>query len=302
MTINTRYNANVQDTFHVAVVGGAIMDLVFKIERMPDDDESLDAQSLQIKPGGKGSNSAIAIYRAQHERPSADGAVPKPIEDLINDSTDPTVRRNVEVYLNTAVGRDAFGSDLTKSLKRNHINTQMIREHGAPAMTGTCAVFVEPSQKGRTRDIGYPGANTDWIPRKKNSVEILANGKVPDLVVCHLETKRETIEEILRIAVEHGVDTLLNPSPVQYMISDTYKYVTHLIVNRGEAAELSGMDVEDLVTPEAWEEAAQNFLVKGVKNVVITVGKQGAYYSTDEGQSGFVDAIEVTPVDETGAG
>ena len=49
----------------IAVVGDMIMDVVFESERMP----ALDASSLADKPGGKGSNTAVAIYRAQHKKP-----------------------------------------------------------------------------------------------------------------------------------------------------------------------------------------------------------------------------------------
>lgn len=45
------------------------MDLIFEAERMPKLGESLGASSLAYKPGGKGSNKAIAIYRTQHNNP-----------------------------------------------------------------------------------------------------------------------------------------------------------------------------------------------------------------------------------------
>jgi hypothetical protein len=45
-----------------------IMDLVFEALRMPELGESLDASSLAYKPGGKSSNTSVAIYRAQHNK------------------------------------------------------------------------------------------------------------------------------------------------------------------------------------------------------------------------------------------
>lgn len=47
------------------------MDLVYEVTRMLDHNESLDALSLVYKPGGKGSNTAIAIYRGCHNKPTS---------------------------------------------------------------------------------------------------------------------------------------------------------------------------------------------------------------------------------------
>lgn len=42
---------------------------------------------------------------------------------------------------------------------------------------------------------------------------------------------------------------------------------------------------------------------RGVKNVVITLGDKGAYFATDNGMDGYVDAAKaVNPKDTTGAG
>ena len=49
---STAGNNNATDGAVIAVVGGAIMDMVFEVDRMPEADESLDASSLTYKPGG----------------------------------------------------------------------------------------------------------------------------------------------------------------------------------------------------------------------------------------------------------
>lgn len=295
----------------IAVVGGAIMDMVFETERMPDLDESLDASSLAYKPGGKGSNTAVAIYRAQHLSPNGAGDnVPKSLpsinsnEDhelnaLTNDGN--TKKVEVSVYLNTTVGDDNFGRELKKSLERNGVHTSGIRSSSKEA-TGTCAVFVEKFT-GLSRDIGYPGANTNWTPRYQDSVDCLADGHRPDLIVCHLENKRETIERILETAGRAGVDTLLNPSPLTYLLSDTYKHVTHLVLNEREASQLAfGDEKGALETQVAWKEACEIFMEQGVKHVVITLGNKGAFW-VSEGKSNLVPAVKnVNVKDTTGAG
>jgi ribokinase len=306
MPPKTRSKGDMDNAFVIAVVGGAIMDLVFEVERMPDNDESLAASSLVNKPGGKGSNTAIAIHRAQHEKPAAEGQVPVPIENLTSSRNGFTssshTRRNVRVFLNTNVAQDQFGNQLRKSLKSNYIDDSGVETKGKDVRTGTCAVFVNATTK-QSRDIPFHGANTDWMPSEPDSVTCLAQGNVPDLIVCQLEIKRETIEEILSTATKHGVPTLFNPSPMAYILSDHYRNMTHLIVNRNEAAVLMGGKLEDLTTKESWENAAKEFLSWGAKNVVITLGEKGAYYATDIGVDGYVAAEKALSIrDTTGAG
>ena len=272
----------------IAVIGGVIMDLVFQAERMPKLDESLDASSLVYKAGGKGSNTSVAIYRTQHTRPIEQRAHVASSEVRLNGvpaagegHSDEDGDFEALVYMNTAVGDDGFGRKLKKELQQNGINTSGVRQRSGE-LTGTCAVFVEEFT-GESRDIGFPGAYTNWTPRSWTSIECLADGKTPDLVVTHLENKWETIEKVLNLAGDSGVDTLLNPSPVSYLLSEVYKNVTHLLVNEKEAAQLSPREEEELTTIEAWRDAARYFLDLGLKRCFLCDTDRGWPYSSCKG-------------------
>lgn len=154
---------------------------------------------------------------------------------------------------------------------------------------------------GESRNVGYQGANLKWKPRKEDSVECLAGGEVPDLIICDLGTPREVVMQVLATASRNGVDTLLNAAPAHHLESAIYKHITHLLLNRNEAAMLSRQsELSDL---KAWENAAEYFIQLGVKNVVITLGKRGAYYATHQGERGVVEAVvNVKVMDTTGAG
>lgn len=206
----------------VAVAGGAIMDLAYEVKRMPEQDESLDALSLSFKSGGKGSNIAVAISRGQRDKPK----VPR---DQIEGAASNLEQKDeneqeVKVFLNRAVGRDHFGEILMKSLKENGVDTSGIKVLDQ-SQTGTCAVFVEKSSRN-CRDIGFPGANPHWAPERRDSVECLADGNKPDLIVTCLENSRTVVEDVLATAHENGVETLLNPSPAYPLLDATYKNVT----------------------------------------------------------------------------
>ena len=201
------------------------------------------------------------------------------------------------------MGDDGFGQTLKTSLQKNGVDISGVRKF-KNQMSGTCSVFVD-AFTASSREIGFPGANTNWKPTEQDSVQCLTgkDNQIPHFIVCHLETKVETVEAILATASKHGVETLLNPSPVSNIESKHYKNITHLIVNETEAAELSPQDKEELERLEEYKEAAKYFLSQGVKNVVITVGEKGAYYASKTGDEGLVPAVEPVIIrDATGAG
>ena len=68
--------------------------------------------------------------------------------------------------------------------------------------------------------------------------------------------------------------------------------------NETEASLLTGIKVEDEATAS---QAASVFLNKGVKNVIITLGKQGAYFQ-NENLKFKIDAPVVKAIDTTAAG
>lgn len=272
----------------VAVVGGLNMDLIFETERMPDIGESMDCTTLASFPGGKGANTAITTYRACRSKPTTES---KGIDD----------KSNIQVYMNGAVGDDDFGVTLKTKLEQQGVNVSGVRTIDNER-SGTCVVVVE-TESGDSRNIAYQGANLKWTPRERNSVECLAGGAKPDLVIAHLGVRREEVERVLETASRNNVETLLNPSPAVYLVNSTYKNLTHLVLNETEAALLSGRNVDEINDLTAWQEAVEDFIQLGVKNVVLTLGAKGAYYATSEGDKGLVDAEKnVQVVDTTGAG
>lgn len=274
----------------IAVIGGVNMDFVLETDRIPDLGESKDAISSGEFPGGKGANTAVAAFRASHLRPSEN-----------NTPTPSDIAAGVRVYMNSAVGKDSLGPRLIEDLKQKGVNVSGMQEVDDEP-SGTCVVLVEIDE-GESRNIGYPGANRKWRPSVPGSVNCLAAGRRPDLVVAHLDQPREVVEEAIATAHKAGVVTLLNPSPPYYLWSHVYETVTHLILNESETALLTGQKVDDLDNEKAWEEAAAYFLELGVKNVVITLAAKGAYFATADGKKGIIEAEKnVKVADSTGAG
>ncbi len=69
-----------------------------------------------------------------------------------------------------------------------------------------------------------------------------------------------------------------------------------------EAALLSGTSQEELEDLPSYQGSRRNSSTEGVQHVVITLGARGVYYSTANGDSEFVPALQVKAIDTTAAG
>ena len=201
-----------------------------------------------------------------------------------------------------SIGSDSFGEEMKKSLAENFINVEGVRkQEGSSAI----AIIMVESEHGDTRVLVHPGANHVMQPKEFLSVESFGPDR-PDLVVSQLELNRETVEQLITVAKEAGIDVLLNPAPAHYLEEHIYKGLTHLIVNETEAAILTGRDPIDLeIGYHEWSVIADEFLELGVQHVVITLGAAGAYFSKQKGRGELVPAEEVPEdkvVDCSGAG
>ena len=154
---------------------------------------------------------------------------------------------------------------------------------------------MEESRENRVLFVA--GAGEAFLPEDFTKVEHFSSTGKPDLIISQRELGTKTVEQMLETAGTAGVDVLLNAAPASHILAEKYCYITHLIVNKTEAAILSGLDLSD-VKEENWEEMAQNFLAEGIQNVVITLSAEGAFYANKHG-SGRVRAFKVKEIDPT---
>ena len=150
----------------------------------------------------------------------------------------------------------------------------------------------------------------------------------PNLLVMQLEIPLDTVVEAVRMAREVGMGVLLNPTPVPAgmeeirALEEILGGVEWLVVNEGEAEALAGLEADGEAGAEdrgegetkgkakeagsdEWLDAAFSVLRrKGASNVVVTLGGEGAAYSTDKrrGWERFSAAKVERVVDTTAAG
>lgn len=248
----------------VCILGSINMDMVISINKMPLIGETIFSDDFKLAHGGKGANQAVASKRL-----------------------------GADVYMISKVGQDAYGNQIVNSLQEENINvTNVFRDNSKP--TGTAIITVD--NDGNNSIIVVPGANMNLnLEEIDKCKEVIANS---DIIVAQFETPIEVTIEVFKFARENEVITILNPAPAKKIPDELLKYTDIIVPNETEATTLTGVNVQDL---ESAKQAANIFLDKNVKYVIITLGNKGAALISKE--NGILNpAYKVNVVDSTAAG
>jgi len=162
--------------------------------------------------------------------------------------------------------------------------------------TGAAAVMLHDTS-GENAIIVDPGSSFRLTPADVDrAASSIAESSV---FITQLEMPIEVVEHGLRIARNAGVATILNPAPALPLPPGVYALCDYLTPNEAEASALTGVRVSG---PRDADRAATVLLERGARNVIITLGSQGAFVRT-AALSEHVPAVHAGPVLETtGAG
>ena len=117
-------------------------------------------------------------------------------------------------------------------------------------------------------------------------------------MLVQLEINIDATCRAVAIAHAAGTRVIMNPAPANPIPDKLLNMVDIVTPNEVEAELLTGVSVD---SPKNCSTAAAYFHARGVKSVVITLGRRGAFISHDE-QERLVPAFNVAAVDTTGAG
>ena len=140
-----------------------------------------------------------------------------------------------------------------------------------------------------------PGANNNV---SEQDVEKFIDGNMNDILLVQFEIPLETIWHAIKLAKKKNMIVVVNPAPAKRIPKEILKEIDYLILNQSEAELLTGEYPEKI---ENCRIASNKLHECGVKNIVITLGEKGAFYST-ENLSDLLPSIRVNVVDTTGAG
>lgn len=251
------------ETNRIFVVGSCNTDMVVKANKLPKPGETTLGGTFFMNPGGKGANQAVAAARL-----------------------------GGHVTLVAKVGNDIFGTEILTGFQKENINADFVFiDKCSP--TGTALIMV--NAEGENCIAVAPGANANLLPPDMEYVENLYEAAI---ILMQLEIPMETIESVAKRAKMFRQKVIINPAPAHPLSDELLKGLFLITPNETEATLLTGIVVDNEHSASV---AADVFLQKGVQHVIITMGKNGAYFK--DNQIGFcVKAPIVEAKDTTAAG
>ena len=248
------------------IVGPASLnvDITAYTPHLPVLGETTMGTALAISPGGKGFNQMVAAHRA-----------------------------GANAVMIGKKGRDALGAVLDDFCKSEGLSMA----HVASGDTETgCAVIEIDERDAQNRIIVISGANAKVDYDTVMAAE--AEFADADVVLTQLETTVGAVTAAKELAQKYGKPFILNTAPYVDLPERVFDGVDFVTPNESEAKEFTGVAVSSIAD---CKKAADRFFEMGVKNVIITLGVRGAYF-TDGKKEVVVPAIRMDAVETTGAG
>jgi ribokinase len=248
----------------ICVLGSFVVDLTSRAPHLPVEGETVIGTVFKMGPGGKGSNQAVAAARS-----------------------------GGKVKLITKVGNDVFGSVAIDNFKKEGLFSDLIFVDNE-IETGTALIMVNDNSANSI--LVVPGACNHIQPDEMKLTEATIASAA--IFLTQLETNLSAIIQGIDTAHANGVPVVLNTAPIQQIPDELLAKVDIVTPNEIEAQILTGIEIK---TIEDCNLAAEYFFSKGVKKVVITLGKNGVY-ANDSARHCLMPVYKVKAVDTTGAG
>ncbi len=241
-----------------------MMDHVFSTSRIPNEGETVIGTDFLRNPGGKGINQAISAARL-----------------------------GADVIMFGKLGDDSNGHEFKEELEREGIHHEgvLIDQNYT---TGVGGIYKELNSNNRI--IVVPGANRHYTFDEFN--EAFSTIGSVDYAILQLEMDLEVTWEIIKILKKNKIKTILNPAPAAEIPLEVLDGLDYITPNEHELSLITNVSTS---TIDEVKYAATILLDKGVKNVVVTLGDNGAYVMNHE-LSKHVPGIKVNAIDTVAAG
>lgn len=249
----------------ILVIGSLNLDHTIDLKSIPRPGETVKGRAITQIPGGKGANQAYAAGK---------------------------LGGNVSMI--GCVGDDHAGKILTENLQNVGVDVSGIAQiEGVPS--GQAYISLEES--GENSIIIIPGAN-EYVTREliDKNIKLIEES---DYILTQFEIPLDTIRYVKKLAARLGKTLIVDPAPAVKDIEDDFWQGIDIIKpNETELEIISGKKMDskyDYVT------GARKMIDKGVKTVIVTLGKEGCLL-VDGIQAHFFHTQDVEVVDTTAAG
>ncbi len=187
----------------------------------------------------------------------------------------------------SGVGGDPLGAEYMERFAKLGLDASLVKKF-PKAHTGVAIIMV--GSRGENAISVAPGANYMLGPRHLDSVDFSKFTHV----LLQLEIPFETVLAALSKARAAGCLTILTPAPARLLPREMLPLIDYLVPNEHEIMLLQ----RGYTFPR---KAAEGLVRKGVKNVIITLGANGALLINSSGEKRY-ETYDVKPVDTVGAG
>jgi ribokinase len=220
----------------ITVFGSLNVDLVSRVAAIPKPGETVHGSDLQLIPGGKGANQALAARRA-----------------------------GAEVRMIGVIGDDNVAGVTLNELEPAGVDLVCVRRrHGT---TGVAIIIVDA--KGENTIVVSPGANAE-AKAAQIGAGMLQKG---DTLLLQMEVPLEETLAAARMGQAAGATVVLSLAPFSPLTPEQLAPVSTLIVNEHEAADFA--QALGLATGDA-EATVTGLSEKLSLTVIATLGPEGA--------------------------
>ena len=251
----------------ICIFGIFVADLCFFSHTIPIRGQTVLGTKHLVGPGGKGSNQAIAAAR---------------LGGNVNFITKLGVDNHADMALSLYKGSGMDTNAITQDSKMT---------------TGVAGIMIDDKTGDNIINV-VPGAAA-FLGKEDidKNLKIIKNSSI---FLTQLETPSEATSYAIKKAKELGNLTIVNPAPAANIKDDDFKLIDFFTPNEKEAGFYLNKNIETTIDIE---EAANDLLKKGIKNIVITLGSKGVFFA-NERENYYVDSFKLKTkvIDTTGAG
>lgn len=181
------------------IIGSINLDRIYRVKALPLKGETINAQSKELFPGGKGFNQAVAVSKV-----------------------------NEKVKLVGRIGNDGSGEYISRVLEKTAIDTEnIIMDESAP--TGEAIILVD--DLGNNMITVVNGANMDL---SINDVPLIENS----VVLMQLEIPMPIVLDQINNKIKNNNKVVINFAPYREMKLEKLRLIDVLILNEVEAQQL----------------------------------------------------------------
>ena len=193
------------------------------------------------------------------------------------------------------IGNDAFGTQLRAGLEAAGVDTKAVEV--VPTASGIA--LITTAEDGQNAIVVVPGANGELLPRELE--KHLALIREAGIILAQLEIPRETIEFLATVARRQDITLMLDPAPARALPTSLLARVDWLTPNETETMTLLQRGGSEMLSEDI-EDAAQQLLNQGCRNVLLKLGERGCFVALGNGERTLVTSYRVKAVDTTAAG